>query len=160
VIAPDLPGFGFTHVPDGREYSYTFDGLGQTISSFTDELRLERFALYIFDYGAPSGLRVAMANPSRVAAIISQNGNAYEDGLGDAWDPIQRYWRDPTSENREALRGILTLEGIRFQYTHGVPDADAVDPLGYTLDAALLARPGNDEIQLDLIYDYRNNVKL
>jgi pimeloyl-ACP methyl ester carboxylesterase len=155
VIAPDLPGFGFTEVPAGRGYRYTFDALAATIEAFTGALRLARYALYIFDYGAPIGLRLAVAHPERVTAIVSQNGNAYEEGLGDAWAPIRRYWREPTKANRDAVRGVLSPEGIRWQYTFGVPDPD-----GYTLDAAMLARPGNDEIQLDLFLDYANNVKL
>lgn len=160
VIAPDLPGFGFTEVPDERNYKYSFDSLAKTVLAFTDALELKRYALYVFDYGAPTGLRLALAHPERVTAIVSQNGNAYEEGLGDAWAPIQQYWRDPTSENREALRPVLTLEGIRWQYIHGVPDSDTVAPEGYTLDAALMERPGNADIQLDLFLDYANNVKL
>ncbi len=159
VIAPDLPGFGFTEVPPERNYKYSFEAIAKTIEVFTDALDLKRYALYVFDYGAPTGLRLALAHPERVTAIVSQNGNAYEEGLGDAWEPIQKYWRDPTPENREALRPVLSLEGIRWQYTHGVPDADAIAPEGYTLDAALIERPGNADIQLDLFLDYANNVK-
>ena len=160
VIAPDLPGFGFTEVPPERNYKYSFEAIAKTIEVFTDALGLKHYALYVFDYGAPTGLRLALAHPERVTAIVSQNGNAYEEGLGDAWEPIQKYWRDPTPENREALRPVLSLEGIRWQYTHGVPDADAIAPEGYTLDAALIERPGNADIQLDLFLDYANNVKL
>jgi pimeloyl-ACP methyl ester carboxylesterase len=160
VIAPDLPGFGFTEVPLARNYKYTFDALANTILAFTDALRLRRYALYIFDYGAPTGLRLAMAGPERVTAIVSQNGNAYEEGLGDAWAPIQRYWREPTSKNREVLRGALSPEGLRRQYTDGVPNPDKIAPEGYTLDAAMIQRPGNMDIQLDLFLDYANNVKL
>jgi pimeloyl-ACP methyl ester carboxylesterase len=159
VIAPDLPGFGFTEVPAARNYKYTFDALANTILAFTDALHLKRYALYIFDYGAPTGLRLAMARPERISAIISQNGNAYEEGLGDAWAPIQRYWREPT-QNREILRGALSPEAIRSQYTDGVPNPDNIAPEGYTLDAALIQRPGNMNIQLDLFLDYANNVKL
>jgi pimeloyl-ACP methyl ester carboxylesterase len=161
VIAPDLPGFGFTEVPAGRNYSYSFDALAGTIEAFTNALSLQRYAIYVFDYGAPTGFRLAMRHPERVTAIISQNGNAYEEGLGDAWGPIRTYWSEPTAENREVLRqNILTLEVTRWQYTHGVPKPDAVAPEAYTLDAALLERPGNKEIQLDLFLDYASNVKL
>jgi pimeloyl-ACP methyl ester carboxylesterase len=160
VIAPDLPGFGFTAVPPERHYTYTFDALANTVLAFTDALQLTRYALYIFDYGAPVGLRLAMTRPERVTAIVSQNGNAYEEGLGDSWAPIQRYWRDPSSENREAIRKALTPEGMRNEYSVGIPNPDQIGPEGYTLDATLLARPGNVDIQLDLFLDYANNVKL
>jgi len=160
VIAPDLPGFGFTEVPEGRNYKYSFDGLAKTIEAFTDALGLRRYVLYVFDYGAPTGFRLAMARPDRVTAIVSQNGNAYEEGLGDAWAPIRRYWSDPSSENREAIRKVLNLEGMRREYSSGISDPGLIAPEGYTLDAALLARPGNTDIQLDLFLDYANNVKL
>jgi pimeloyl-ACP methyl ester carboxylesterase len=160
VIAPDLPGFGFTEVPTERGYVYTFDALARTIEAFTDALQLKRYALYVFDYGAPTGFRLAMAHPERVTAIISQNGNAYEEGLGDAWSPIQRYWQEPTPENREAVHRELGPDGIRMQYTYGVPHAETIAPEGYTLDAAMILRPGNMDIQLDLFLDYANNVKL
>jgi len=160
VIAPDLPGFGFTAVPGERRYKYTFDSLAKTMLAFTDALNLTKYAMYIFDYGAPTGLRVAMERPERVTAIVSQNGNAYEEGLGDAWQPIQRYWREPTLENRNAIRAGLTLEGLRHEYSVGIPDPAFIKPEGYTVDAALLARPGNVDIQLDLFLDYANNVKL
>jgi pimeloyl-ACP methyl ester carboxylesterase len=160
VIAPDLPGFGFTEIPETRAYKYTFDALAQTILAFTDALHLTRYALYVFDYGAPTGFRLAMQRTERVAAIVSQNGNAYEEGLGDAWAPIQRYWREPTSDHREAIRPALNLEGMRREYHMGIPSSYAIAPEGYTLDAALLARPGNVDIQLDLFLDYANNVKL
>ena len=160
VIAPDLPGFGFTEVPSTRNYSYSFDALARTIGAFTEALDLARYALYVFDYGAPTGFRLALAHPERVTAIVSQNGNAYEAGLSDAWAPIQRYWREPTREHREALRGLLGPEGIRMQYVSGVPDPAAIAPEGYTLDAALIARPGNMDIQLDLLLDYATNVRL
>jgi pimeloyl-ACP methyl ester carboxylesterase len=161
VIAPDLPGFGFTVVPEARQYKYSFEAIGKTIEAFVDALGLKRYALYVFDYGAPTGFRLAMAHPDRVSAIISQNGNAYEAGLGDAWAPIRRYWSDPSSENREVLRkNILTLEGTKMQYLTGVPNPEQVAPESYTLDQALLDRPGNQEIQLDLYLDYRNNVAL
>jgi len=161
VIAPDLPGFGFTEVPTERKYKYSFDGLATTVDAFTEILKIDHYAIYVFDYGAPTGFRLALAHPERITAIISQNGNAYEEGLGDAWAPIRKYWASPTQENREVLRqNILTLEGTRWQYTHGVSDPDSVPPESYTLDAALLERPGNREIQLDLFLDYASNVAL
>jgi pimeloyl-ACP methyl ester carboxylesterase len=160
VIAPDLPGFGFTEVPKDRQYKYSFDALAHTIMAFTDALQLKRYALYVFDYGAPTGFRLAMARPERVTAIVSQNGNAYEEGLGDAWAPIQRYWREPTPANREMVREALSPEGLRSQYIDGVPNPGMIAPEGYTLDAAMIARPGNMDIQLDLFLDYANNVKL
>ena len=161
VIAPDLPGFGFTEVPAERKYEYTFGSLATTIDAFVEKLGLTRFAIYVFDYGAPVGFRLALKHPERIAAIVSQNGNAYEEGLGEAaWNPVQRYWNAPTQENRDALRAFLTLESIRWQYTHGVPTPERVAPETWTLDAALIARPGNAEIQLDLFGDYASNVKL
>src|SRR6202522_4412258 len=160
VIAPDLPGFGFTEVPSERQYSYTFDRLALTIDALTRALKIDRYAIYVFDYGAPTGFRLAMAAPQRVTAIVSQNGNAYEEGLGDAWQPIQRYWREPTMENRNAIRAGLTLEGMRHEYSVGITNPDLIKPEGYTLDAALFARPGNIDIQLDLFLDYADNVKL
>jgi pimeloyl-ACP methyl ester carboxylesterase len=161
VIAPDLPSFGFTEVPAERKYSYTFDGLAITIDAFAHALKLDRYAIYVFDYGAPTGFRLAMAHPDRITAIVSQNGNAYEEGLGDAWAPIRKYWASPTAENRDILRqSILTAGGTRWQYTHGVANPESVPPESYTLDTALLERAGNKEIQLDLFLDYASNVKL
>lgn len=161
VIAPDLPGFGFTEVPGQRKYSYTFDALARTITAFTEALKIESYALYVFDYGAPTGFRLAMAHPERVTAIVSQNGNAYEEGLGDAWGPIRKYWAESTAENRKVIRdNVLTLEGTRWQYTHGVANPESIPPESYTLDTALFERPGNKDIQLDLFLDYASNVKL
>jgi pimeloyl-ACP methyl ester carboxylesterase len=160
VIAPDLPGFGFTEVSAERGYTYNFDALAGTLFAFTNALKLNRYALYVFDYGAPTGFRLAMMAPERVTAIVSQNGNAYEEGVGGAWAPIQRYWREPTLEHRNAIRAGLTAEGLRHEYSVGIPDPSLIKPEGYTLDAALLARPGNVDIQLDLFLDYANNVKL
>jgi pimeloyl-ACP methyl ester carboxylesterase len=160
VIAPDLPGFGFTEVPAERDYKYSFENLAKTIEAFTDALHLKHYALYVFDYGAPTGFRLAMAHPERVTAIVSQNGNAYEEGLGDAWAPIQRYWREPTLANRNAIRPGLTPEGMKHEYSVGIAHPERIDPAGYTLDGALLQRPGNVDIQLDLFLDYANNVKL
>lgn len=161
VIAPDLPGFGFTEVPESRAYTYSFDSLAGTLDAFTHALGLTRYAIYIFDYGAPTGLRLAMRHPESVTAIISQNGNAYEAGLGDAWAPIRKYWSEPTAENREIIRrNILNLEGTRWQYTHGVANPQVIAPESYWLDSALLDRPGNKDIQLDLFLDYASNVML
>ena len=160
VVAPDLPGFGFTEVPNERGYVYTFDALARTIFAFTNALKLTSYALYVFDYGAPTGFRMALMAPERVTAIVSQNGNAYEEGLGDAWQPIQRYWRDPSLENRNAIRAGLNLEGLRREYSVGMTNPELIKPEGYTLDAALLSRPGNVDIQLDLFLDYADNVKL
>jgi pimeloyl-ACP methyl ester carboxylesterase len=160
LIAPDLPGFGFTEVPSERQYRYTFDNLGVTINAFVEALNLKRYAIYVFDYGAPTGFRLAVAHPERVTAIISQNGNGYVDGLGDAWDPIKKYWKEPTPANREALRGFIGLEGTKWQYVHGVTDPVQVEPEAYWLDTVLLQRPGNAEIQLDLFLDYASNLKL
>jgi pimeloyl-ACP methyl ester carboxylesterase len=160
VIAPDLPGFGNTVAPPRGKFTYSFDHLAQIIGGFTEALHLDRFALYIFDYGAPVGLRVAMAHPERISAIISQNGNAYLEGLSDAWAPWRTYWASPTPENREACRVSLTAESIRLdQYLHGA-DPSLVSPDGYTLDIAYMARPGAQEIQLDLILDYASNLAL
>ena len=160
LVAPDLPGFGFSEAPDRSRFPYTFANLAKIVEGFVDALGLGRFAIYIFDYGAPVGLRLALAEPERITAIISQNGNAYEEGLSDGWNPIQKYWKEPTEANRAALRDFLKPEATRWQYVHGVSDEAAVAPESYTLDAALLARGGNDEIQLDLFLDYASNVAL
>src|SRR5579864_7224876 len=160
VVAPDLPGFGFSDAPDPQQYRYTFKHLAETIASFTTAIGLERYAIYVFDYGAPVGLRLALAHPERITAIISQNGNAYEEGLSQGWNPIQKYWKEPTAENRAALRDFLTPEATKSQYIYGVKDQALVAPEAYQLDSALLARPGNDEIQLDLFLDYASNVAL
>jgi pimeloyl-ACP methyl ester carboxylesterase len=161
VIAPDLPGFGFTEVPKARAYKYSFDALTHTLKAFTNALGVKRYAIYVFDYGAPTGFRLAMNHPERITAIVSQNGNAYEEGLGDAWAPIRKYWSEPSQENRDVIRQtILNFEGTRWQYTHCVANPESVAPESYTLDAALLERPGNKDIQLDLFLDYESNVKL
>jgi pimeloyl-ACP methyl ester carboxylesterase len=160
VVAPDLPGFGFSDAPDRKRFPYTFAQLAKTTDSFTEAIGLDRFALYIFDYGAPVGLRLALEHPERITAIVSQNGNAYEEGLSQGWNPIQRYWKNPSAENRAALRDFLTPEATEWQYLHGVQDKTLVAPEAYALDSALLARPGNDEIQLDLFLDYASNVAL
>ena len=160
VIAPDLPGFGFSDAPARGSFSYTFAHLAEVIDRFTEVLGLGRFALFVFDYGAPVGFRIALKHPDRIAAIITQNGNAYEAGLSEGWNPIEAYWREPTAKNRAALRDFLKPETTKWQYVHGVGDQSLVAPESYTLDSALLARPGNDEIQLDLFLDYASNVAL
>ncbi len=160
VVAPDLPGFGFSDAPDRAQFKYTFDHLAGVIDRFTTVARLTRYAIYVFDYGAPVGFRLATRHPERITAIVSQNGNAYVEGLSEGWNPIQRYWKEPTPKNRAALRDFLTPEATKWQYVHGVQDESLVAPESYTLDSALLARPGNDEIQLDLFRDYASNVAL
>jgi pimeloyl-ACP methyl ester carboxylesterase len=160
VIAADLPGFGFSDAPDRGRFRYTFENLAKVIGNFTQAIGLDRYAIYVFDYGAPVGFRLALAHPERVTAIISQNGNAYEEGLSEGWNPIQKYWKQPTPENRAALREFLTPEATKWQYSHGIGDTTRLAPEAYVLDSALLARPGNDEIQLDLFLDYASNVAL
>ncbi len=160
VVAPDLPGFGFSDAPDRQRFRYTFENLAGVINRFTENLDLKRYAIYVFDYGAPVGFRLALAHPERISAIVSQNGNAYEEGLSQGWNPIQKYWREPTSENREALREFLKPEATKAQYLYGVKNPTLLAPESYELDTALLARPGNDEIQLDLFLDYASNVAL
>jgi pimeloyl-ACP methyl ester carboxylesterase len=160
AVAPDLPGFGFSDAPDRKQFRYTFENLAKTIDKFTQTIGLERFAIYVFDYGAPVGLRLALAHPERITAIISQNGNAYEEGLSEGWNPIQKYWKQPNAENRAALREFLKPETTKWQYSFGVKDTTLLAPEAYELDSALLSRPGNDEIQLDLFLDYASNVAL
>ncbi len=160
VVAPDLPGFGFTDAPDRTGFKYSFDHLAEVTERFTEVVSLGHYALYVFDYGAPVGFRLAVRHPERITALISQNGNAYLEGLSEGWNPIQAYWRDPSPENRAALRVFLKPETTQRQYTHGVPDPERLSPDAWTLDSALLARPGNDEIQLDLFGDYQSNVAL
>jgi pimeloyl-ACP methyl ester carboxylesterase len=160
IIAPDLPGFGQTDLPSRDTFSYTFAKLAEVIGRFTEVVNLTRFAIYIFDYGAPVGLRIAIKHPERITAIISQNGNAYEEGLSDGWNPIRTYWREPTKANRDALRSFLSPETTVWQYTHGVSDPSVVSPDGYSLDSHYLARPGAHEAQLDLFLDYASNVAL
>jgi pimeloyl-ACP methyl ester carboxylesterase len=160
VVAPDLPGFGFSDAPDRNRFRYSFENLAKIMDTFTRAIGLEHYAIYVFDYGAPVGLRLALANPERITAIISQNGNAYEEGLSQGWNPIQKYWKEPTADNRATLRDFLTPAATKWQYLHGVQDETLVAPEAYQLDSALLARPGNDEIQLDLFLDYASNVAL
>jgi pimeloyl-ACP methyl ester carboxylesterase len=160
IVAPDLPGFGRSDMPPRGDFDYTFDHLAQVIDRWTGVLGLNRFALYVFDYGAPVGFRIATWHPERITAIITQNGNAYTEGLSDGWNPIQAYWKDPSPANRDAIRTLLAPETTIWQYTHGVPDTARVSPDGYGLDNYYLARPGADEIQLDLFGDYASNVAL
>lgn len=159
IVVPDLPGFGFTEVPAARDYRYTFDAFGQTLTHFVDALGLASYTLYVFDYGAPAGLRLALNYPERVTGFISQNGNAYLEGLGDAWAPVQAYWAEPSAANRQVVNdAVLNMEGIRWQYLHGVTDVEQVAPETWHLDTLLMERPGNREIQLDLFLDYANNL--
>jgi len=160
LIAPDLPGFGQTEMPTDGRFQYTFDNLAQTMENFVQALNLRRFAIYVFDYGAPTGFRLAVRQPGRIAAIISQNGNAYAEGLSDGWTPIRAYWQDPSQANRDALRAFLSPETTYWQYTHGVADTSLVSPDGYSLDNFYMTRPGADEVQLDLFRDYQTNVAL
>jgi len=160
VVAPDLPGFGQSDMPSRHTFSYTFGKLAEVIERFTEMVGLRRFAIYVFDYGAPTGFRLAVRHPERIAAIISQNGNAYEEGLSEGWNPIRAYWQDPSQANRSRLRSFLAPETTIWQYTHGVPDTSDVAPDGYSLDNFYLARPGADEVQLDLFGDYKSNVAL
>ncbi|OKS88054.1 alpha/beta fold hydrolase [Mucilaginibacter polytrichastri] len=160
VIAPDLPGFGYSDAPDRDQYQYTFDNLAKTMQGFIEKLDLKRFAIYVFDYGAPVGFRLALANPEKITGIISQNGNAYEEGLSKGWNPIQKYWENPSQENRDALREFTTIKLTKWQYEEGVTNKSLIAPESYTLDQHFLDRPGNVEIQLDLLKDYSTNVKL
>jgi len=160
MVAPDLPGFGQSDMPPREKFSYTFDNIADVIDRFTEVIGFDRFAVYVFDYGAPTGFRLAVRHPERITAIISQNGNAYEEGLSDGWTPIRAYWQDPSQANREALRAFLKPKMTHWQYTHGVPDQTMVSPDGPNLDDFYLARPGADEVQLDLFGDYKSNVAL
>jgi pimeloyl-ACP methyl ester carboxylesterase len=160
IVAPDLPGFGKSDMPSRDAFSYTFEHLTDVIDRFTEVLGLESFALYVFDYGAPVGFRIATRHPDRITAIITQNGNAYADGLSEAWKPIEAYWKDSSQANREAIRVMVEPQTTIWQYTQGAPDETRVSPDGYALDNYYLARPGNDEIQLDLFLDYASNVAL
>jgi pimeloyl-ACP methyl ester carboxylesterase len=157
IVAPDLPGFGLSHLQGG---TLTFDRIAQTIDGFTEMIGFDRYALYVFDYGAPTGFRLAVKHPERVIAIISQNGNAYLEGLSDGWNPIRTYWEDNSQANREALRSFLAPETTVWQYTHGVPDPTVISPDGYSLDNFYLGRAGVADVQLDLFGDYKSNIAL
>jgi len=160
IVAPDLPGFGQSDMPPRSGFPYTFARLAEVIERFTEVLGLSRFAIYVFDYGAPTGFRLAVRHPERITAIVSQNGNAYEEGLAESWNPIRRYWQDASQANRDALRPFLSPETTLWQYMQGVPDTMAISPDGYSLDDLYLARPGAHEVQLDLFGDYKSNVAL
>ncbi len=160
IVAPDLPGFGKSDMPARGDFDYTFEHITDVIDRLTERLGLDRFALYVFDYGAPVGFRIATRHPERITAIISQNGNAYEEGLSDGWNPVQAYWKEPSKANREAIRMLVAPQTTIWQYTHGVPDKTRVSPDGYGLDNYYLARRGADEVQLDLFLDYASNVAL
>jgi pimeloyl-ACP methyl ester carboxylesterase len=160
IVAPDLPGFGLTDMPSREMFSYTFENIAKVMSRFTERVGFDRFAVYVFDYGAPTGFRLALAHPERITAIITQNGNAYEEGLSEGWNPIRAYWEAPTQANRDALRPMLARETTIWQYTHGVPDVSSVSPDGYSLDDYYMSRPGAHDVQLDLFGDYRTNVAL
>jgi pimeloyl-ACP methyl ester carboxylesterase len=160
IIAPDLPGFGQSDMPPRAQFNYTFDNIAGVIDRFTEAVGFDRFAIYVFDYGAPTGFRIAMRHPERITAIVSQNGNAYEEGLSEGWNPIRAYWQDPSEANRKALRAFVAPETTRWQYTHGVSDETAVSPDGIALDNFYLSRPGADEVQLDLFGDYQSNIAL
>lgn len=160
VIAPDLPGFGFSSAPQAAAFGYSFEHLAAVIESFTDMIGLDRYAIYVFDYGAPTGFRLALSRPERITAIISQNGNAYDEGLSEGWNPIRTYWEDASEENRNKLRGFLALDTTKFQYQHGETDVALIGPESYTLDQHFLDRVGSDDIQLDLLGDYKTNVAL
>ena len=160
VVAPDLPGFGMTEQPARDAFSYTFENIAGVINRFTEILGLGKFAIYVFDYGAPVGFRLAIKHPDRITAIVTQNGNTYLEGVSEAFAPVQTYWNEPTQANRDALRGFLAPRTTLFQYTHGVSDPALVSPDGRNLDDFYLARPGNDEIQLDLLGDYKSNVAI
>ena len=160
LVAPDLPAFGQSDMPARGTFTYTFENIANVIDRLTEVIGLRRFAVYVFDYGAPVGFRLAMRRPERITAIISQNGNAYAEGLSAGWNPIRAYWEVPSQANREALRTLLSPETTVWQYTHGVPDPTSVSPDGYSLDNFYLARPGADEVQLDLFGDYKSNVAL
>ncbi|KIW20162.1 hypothetical protein PV08_00737 [Exophiala spinifera] len=166
VLAPDLPGFGFTEIPENLNFKYTFANIATTIGSFLDVLKISKFAVYVFDYGAPTGFRLALERPEAITAIISQNGNAYEEGLQSFWDPLRQLWATSDPEQEKKIRqavseAVLSFEATKSQYLHGEPDAEKIDdPVTYHIDYALMSRPGNKEIQLDLFKDYGTNVVL
>ena len=160
VVAPDYPGFGQSSMPSHRDFAYTFENLTNIVEQLVEKLGLSNYSLYVMDYGAPVGYRLALRHPDRVRALIVQNGNAYDEGLREFWDPIKKYWKDPKTENREAIRFLVDAKSTRWQYENGVTDRTLLDPTTWTLDQVGLDRPGNADIQLDLFYDYRTNVPL
>ncbi|WP_404332222.1 alpha/beta fold hydrolase [Mesobacillus maritimus] len=159
IIAPDYPGFGNSDQPEMDEFEYTFDKLAHVTNDFVEKLKLEKFSIYVHDYGAPVGFRIATKHPERIQAIITQNGNAYEEGLLSAWDPIRTYWENPTEENKNNLKALLSVDFTEYQYTNGTRNPDRISPDAWNMDQFVLDRPDNKEIQLALFYDYRNNVK-
>ena len=160
LVAPDYPGFGNSSMPTIDEFQYTFDHLADIVDKFTEQIGLEKFSLYVMDYGAPIGYRLAVKHPERIEALIVQNGNAYDEGLREFWEPLKAYWHEPNEKNKEALRKFLTIEATKWQYTHGVKNENAISPDNWIFDQSLLDRPGNKEIQLQLFYDYRSNPPL
>lgn len=160
LLAPDYPGFGRSEQPSMSEFDYTFDNMSKVVEGFLAVLNVEKFSIYLMDYGAPIGYRIAAKYPERVEALIVQNGNAYEEGLKEFWDPIKKYWKDKTVENGKALEGFHSLEGLKWQYTHGVRDVDKISPDNWHVDLQHLSRPENNEIQLAMFFDYRTNVPL
>ncbi len=160
LVAPDFPGFGYSSMPPVDTFEYTFDHLAEIMDKFVTQIGLERYSLYVMDYGAPVGYRIAVKHPEKIEALIVQNGNAYDEGLGEFWEPLKAYWSDPTEKNKNALKKFLTLEATKWQYTHGVKDENAISPDNWIHDQMLLDRPGNNEIQLQLFYDYKSNPPL
>ncbi|HET7344829.1 MAG TPA: alpha/beta hydrolase [Nitrososphaeraceae archaeon] len=160
LIAPDYPGFGNSSMPPVDKFQYTFDHLAEIVDKFVTQLGLERYSLYVMDYGAPIGYRLAVKHPEKIEALIIQNGNAYDEGLGEFWEPLKAYWSEPNEKNKDVLRKFLTIEATRWQYTHGVKNENAISPDNWIHDQSLLDRPGNSEIQLQLFYDYRSNPPL
>jgi pimeloyl-ACP methyl ester carboxylesterase len=160
LIAPDYPGFGYSSMPPVERFEYTFDHLAEIVDKFVHQIGLEKYSLYVMDYGAPVGYRIAVKHPEKVEALIVQNGNAYDEGLGEFWEPLRAYWSEPNEKNKNALKKFLTLEATRWQYTHGVKNENAISPDNWIHDQSLLDRPGNNEIQLQLFYDYKSNPPL
>jgi pimeloyl-ACP methyl ester carboxylesterase len=158
VIAPDYPGYGFSSMPDRKTFSYTFENMTNIVEELTEKLELGKYSMYVMDYGAPIGYRLALRHPERVTGFVVQNGNAYDEGLLGFWEPIKKYWNDPTAENRAALNFLVSPDATKWQYQNGVNDLTLLDPTTWTLDQLGLDRPGNAEIQLDMLYDYRTNV--
>jgi len=160
LVAPDYPGFGYSSMPPVDKFEYTFDHLAEIVDKLITHIGLERYSLYVMDYGAPVGYRLAVKHPEKIEALIVQNGNAYEEGLGEFWEPLRAYWNEPNEKNKNALKKFLTLEATRWQYTHGVMNENAISPDNWIHDQLLLDRPGNNEIQLQLFYDYKSNPPL
>jgi len=160
LIAPDYPGFGNSDFPSATSYEYTFDNLANTIEVFLEKLKIKSYALMIQDYGAPIGLRIATKYPERVTAIINQNGNAYKEGLGPAWKDVKAFWANRSPETEKALLPVFSIEGLKWQYTHGTKNPENVNPDTWHLDYLRMSRPNAHKVNLDLFYDYQNNIKL